>query len=109
MNRGMRFALPALALLTSFAAGTARAQFYKSAADRLHVGTLDLGASGQFSTLLTQNPNGGTAFYTVGSNTALNPTAVSNQQQYTTDSTGLLVSVGLQPVNFTPYRGPASP
>jgi len=95
--RGLRYTLPALGFLTSLAAGSAQAQFYKSTANRLHVGSIDLGATGQFSTLLEQNPSNGTAFYTVGSNTALNPTAVSNQQQYTTDSLGFLASFGLQP------------
>lgn len=94
----LRFALPVLALLTSAVAGTAGAQFYKSTADRLHLGSVSVGATGQFSTLLTQNPSGGTAFYTVGNNTALNPTAVSNQQQYTTNSLGFLATFGLQPV-----------
>ena len=100
MTRGLRFTLPALGLLTALAAGSAQAQFYKSAYDRLHVGSMDLGATGQFSTILEQNPNGGTAFYTVGNSRTLNPTAVSNQQQYTTDSLGFLASFGMQP-----YKG----
>ena len=96
-TRTFRFALPVFAIAASLAGGSLHAQFYKRTADRLHVGSISVGATGQFSTLLTQSPSNGTAFYTVGSSTYQNPTTVSNQQQYTTDSAGFLTSFGLQP------------
>lgn len=95
--RNTRLVLSALAVIAGLAASQAHAQAYQNVYRRLHIGTVDLGATGQFSTLLTQNPSNGTAFYTVGRQTTLNPTVVSNQQQYTTTSTGFLASFGLQP------------
>ena len=97
--RNTRFAVPAFTLVASLATGAAGAQFFENTADRLHVGSVSVGATGQFSTILEQQGAGNaTAFYTVGSNRALQPTAVSNQQQFTTDSAGFLATFGLQPV-----------
>ena len=95
--RTLRFAIPAFALVASVAGNAAQAQFYKTAADRLHVGSISVGATGQFSTMLNQNPTNAATTYTVGTGTFQNPATATNQQQYTTDSVGFLTSFGLQP------------
>ncbi len=102
--RALRFALPAFAVLSSFAAGAAQAQFLKSTADRLHVGSMSVGATGQFSTILTQNPSNGTALFRIGNGPVVNPTAVSNQQQYTTMSAGFLATFGVQPIKAAGFE-----
>ena len=105
MTRGLKYAVSAFGLLTAFAASSAPAQFYKSAAERIHLGSMSVGATGQFSTILEQQGSDtGNAFYTVGSNTVLYPTTVSNQQQYTTDSVGFLATFGLQPVKAAGFE-----
>ena len=80
-----------LPLLFLAAATAAPAQFYKIVG-----GSISVGATGQFTSPLTTNPAGGT--YTVartGGGT-LSET-LSNQQQYTTNSTGFLTQFQFHP------------
>ena len=68
---------------------------------KLHGGTLSVGATGPFNTQLSSNPVGGT--YTVATPTGgVINTQVTNQQQFTTQSTGVLGSIQFHP---TPWAG----
>lgn len=91
MNPIFRRTLPALLALSAV---SAQAQYLKT-----HGGSLSVGGTGQFSTMLEQNnvpvtvnanPNGSTT------------TTVTNQQQFTTWSAGFLTSLQFHPV---PWAG----
>lgn len=61
-----------------------------------HGASLSVGGTGQFSTILEQSPTSAT--YSLRNNLGnLQPTPVSNQQQYTTNSAGFLTSLSYHP------------
>jgi hypothetical protein len=88
-------ALPVIALL---AAASAPAQIYTYFHD--HGGSVSVGATGNFATPLTTNPQPQT-FNTVSNGATLTNT-ISNQQQYISSSPGLLTSLQFHPV---PWAG----
>lgn len=89
----LRYVLPASIAFVAVACSplAARAQFYK-----LHGGSLSVGATGNFTTVLTSNPISGTFTVPQTGGGVLN-TTVSNQQQFTTLSTGFLTSLQIHP------------
>lgn len=92
MTRKYRI-LPFVILMISAAAN---AQFYK-----LHGASVSVGATGQFTTPLTTNPETGTynvPFGTAGVSTY--PESISGQAQTTTSSVGVLTSLQFHPVPF---------
>ena len=91
MNSLLRRTLPLLfAALPLGASG----QFYK-----LHGGSLSVGATGNFNTTLTSNPTSG-SFSVPQTGGGVLTTTVSNQQQFTTLSTGFLTSLQFHPVSW---------
>ncbi len=89
MKHMMPRLLPAFLLV---AATGVHAQFLQS----LKGGTVAIGATGQFSTPLTSGPRTGTFGVPTASGQLLTET-VSNQQQNTTTSAGVLFQLGLHP------------
>ena len=63
---------------------------------KLHGGTLSVGATGPFTTQLTSNPVSGSYVVATPTGGVIN-TTVSNQQQFTTQSTGVLGSIQFHP------------
>lgn len=91
-----RRTLPVLlaSLLLPLLPAAASAQFYK-----LHGGSLSVGATGNFNTTLTSSPSTGT-FNVPQTGGGVITTSVSNQQQFTTLSTGFLTSLQFHPVSW---------
>jgi alkaline phosphatase len=85
----------ALPIVLAASAATAHAQYLKT-----HGGSLSVGATGQFSTILTSNASSVPFTYSIPNGSE--STTVANQQQYTTDSVGLITSLQLHPV---PWAG----
>ena len=88
MNHAFRRFLP---LVVALASVSAHAQFYK-----LHGVTVLVGATGPFDTQLSSNPSSG-SYQVSGSNGGVLNETVSNQQQFTTNSVGLVTSLQFHP------------
>lgn len=86
--------LPVLLALATMSG--AHAQFYK-----LHGGSVSVGGTGQFSTILESSPSNisETSQITPGN---FRTTTISNQQQYTTGSTGFVTKLQFHPL---PWAG----
>jgi hypothetical protein len=81
-----------LSLLLVFSAVAASAQFA-----RLHVGSVSVGGTGQFTTPLTSNPSSGVYNVPFQNGATTYATTISGQRQFTTTSVGFLTSVQLHP------------
>ncbi len=96
MFKVLRRTLP---LLLALGAVTAHAQFYSKYL-KDHGGSLSFGATGQFDRILTSKSTAGT--FNVPNTTGVGTvsTIVSNQQQFTTNSTGFVTELQFHPVSF---------
>jgi hypothetical protein len=91
MNTLLRRSIPIMMALATLGA---HAQYLKN-----HKATLSAGGSGQFDTILTSGQTGTNAFAPFpGGGTY--PVTVANEQQFTTNSAGLVTSLQLDPVSW---------
>lgn len=99
LSRTLRYTLPAAliaAALTAHAQDVQHPHYFHT-----HGASLSVGGTGQFSTILEQSPSSG-AYNVTGPGGALVPINVTNEQQYTTISTGFLTSLAYHPA---PWAG----